>query len=184
MRVETILWRRLDGPGHDACRLTQTDHGYRLDGTSVFHHNGTPAQFRYRVLCDREWRTRRGLVNGWLGTASVAFSTRRTPEGVWTLNGVVVPGLQECVDVDFAFTPATNLSQIRRIALTVGQSADVPVAWLDVPAGTLGILRQRYERRTDTTYSYQAPLLDFTTLLHVRAPGFIERYPPLWEAES
>jgi hypothetical protein len=134
-------------------------------------------------LCDRDWRTRHGLVEGWLGTESVAFNTRRTTEGLWTLNDAVVPGLRECVDVDFGFTPATNLLQIRRIALAVGRSADVPVAWLDVPAGTLDLLRQRYERRTDGTYAYHAPRFDFATLLDVRASGFIERYPPLWEAE-
>lgn len=88
------------------------------------------------------------------------------------------------LDVDFGFTPATNLTQLRRIALRIGQSADVPVAWLDVAAGTLDVLHQRYERRSDTAYRYEAPRFDFTTTLDVRPSGFIERYPPLWEAEA
>jgi hypothetical protein len=32
----------------------------------------------------------------------------RTSGGVWTLNGVAVPGLESDVDLDFGFTPATT----------------------------------------------------------------------------
>jgi hypothetical protein len=95
-----------------------------------------------------------------------------------------VPNVQECVDLDLGFTPATNLSQLRRIALQVGQSADVPVAWLDAPFGSLEVLQQRYERRTDETYWYTAPQFDYAALLEVCAIGFVQLYPSRWKAET
>jgi hypothetical protein len=107
----------------------------------------------------------------------------RTNQGGWTLNSVAVPGLESCVDLDFSFTPATNLPQLRRIALAAGQTADVPVAWLDAAAGALTLLPQRYERRSGDTYWYQAPSLNYEGLLEVSSTGFIRRYPGLWEAE-
>jgi uncharacterized protein len=103
---------------------------------------------------------------------------------MWMVDGQVVPKLEECVDLDLGFTPATNLFQLRRIALAVGQAADVPVAWLDVPVGTLDRLHQRYERRTAETYWYEAARFDYFALLQVSAVGFVEKYPTLWEADS
>jgi hypothetical protein len=181
---ETILWRRLDTPGHDACRLDGNEAGWRLDGTAVFHDSGAPAVLDYSLVCDLAWRTQRGDVHGWLGERSVELVIERTAEGVWTLNDAVVPGLERCVDLDFGFTPATNLPQLRRAALALGQSADVPAAWLDVSAGALVELPQRYERRTRTTYWYEAPSVGYADLLEVGPTGFIRLYPGLWEAEG
>lgn len=183
MAVASILWRRLDTPGHDACRLEGSDAGWTLDGTAVFREDGVPARLTYRVACDLAWRTREGQVHGWLGEQSVEFHIARTAGGVWTLNGAVVSGLGDCVDLDLAFTPATNLLPLRRLALAEGQAADAPAAWLNVSAGTLEVLPQRYERRAEAAYWYEAPSGDYAALLEVTPTGFIRRYPGLWEAE-
>jgi uncharacterized protein len=182
--TDAILWRRLDADGHDACRLVQYHDGWRLDGAAVFQHDGMPACLAYQVDCDAGWRTRQGAVRGWLGTRPVDLVVVRTPAGAWTLAGQVVPGLDGCVDLDLGFTPATNLFQLRRVALQVGQAANVPVAWLDVTAGSLDMLEQRYERRTAGEYWYEAPRFDYAAFLEVSAAGFVTKYPALWEAVS
>ena len=180
----TILWHRLDSPGHDAGRLEPTTDGWRLDGTAVFRHAGAPACLAYRLTCDAAWRTREGAVRGWMGTRPIDVLVTRTAGGVWTLNGMPVEHLGDCVDLDFGFTPATNLCQLRRIALPIGGRAAVPVAWLDVSAGTLDVLHQTYERRTAETYGYEAPRFAYAALLAVDPSGFVRSYPRLWEAES
>ena len=183
MVVASMLWRRLDTPGHDACRLEGSDAGWRLDGTAVFRHDGGPAQLTYHVACDLSWSRQQGYIRGWLGVQPVEFTIARTAGGVWTLNGAVVPGLENCVDLDLGFTPATNLLHLRRLALAEGQAADAPAAWLDVSAGTLKVLPQRYERRVEAAYWYEAPTVNYAALLEVTPIGFIRRYPGLWEAE-
>jgi uncharacterized protein len=183
MTAILMLWRRLDTPGHEACRLEESDAGWQLEGTAVFLHDGVPAQLTYQVACDPAWCTQEGQVRGWLGGQSVEFTLVRTATGVWSLNGAVVPGLERLADLDLGFTPATNLPQLRRVALAQGQAVDVPVAWLDVVAGTLAVLPQRYERRTEATYWYEAPSVHYAGLLEVTSTGFIRRYPGLWEAE-
>lgn len=184
MAVAAILWRRLDTPGHDACYLDRNDIGWTLDGTAVFLQDGVPAQLAYHVDCDLEWHTRQGHVHGSLGVRTVDFAVVRTTAGAWTLNGAVLPGLESCVDLDLGFTPATNLLPVRRLALAEGQAAVAPAAWLDVLDGTLQLLPQRYERRSQLTYWYEASSIPFEALLDVAPIGFIRRYPGLWEAES
>lgn len=183
MQPDSILWRRLDTPGHDVCRLVDRGDVWRIEGASVFRHETGLAALVYEVECDREWRTREGVVSGWVASRGVDIRVTRNPAGVWTLNGQVVPGLQECVDLDLGFTPATNLTQLRRIALPVGHAVDVPVAWLDAPFGSMEVLTQRYERRAPSTYWYEAPRFDYAALLQVSTSGFVQLYPGLWEAE-
>lgn len=179
----TILWRRLDAPGHDACRLVRAAGGWRLEGTAVFRHQGEPARLGYGAECDGAWRSRRGEVRGWLGGRTVEHAIERTGAGEWTLDGAPVPGLGECLDLDLGFTPATNLLALRRLALAVGAAADAQAAWLDVAAGTLSPLPQRYQRRSETAYGYRAPRFGYAAVLEVDGDGFVRRYPDLWEAE-
>lgn len=182
--MPSILWRRIDSPGHDACRLARHDSGWRLEGAAVFSLDGRPVYLRYTAVCDASWQAQRGQVSGWIDDRSVEFVIERLAGGAWTLNGVGVPGLEHCLDLDFGFTPSTNLLQLRRLALADGQGADAPAAWLDASTGALALLAQRYERRSDRTYWYEAPRFGYAELLEVDAVGFVQRYPGLWEVEA
>jgi hypothetical protein len=177
------LWRRLDAPGHDACRLERRGPGWRLDGTAVFREDGVLARLDYEVTCDAAWVTQHGRVRGWLDARFVELTVARTDAGLWNFNGVTAPGLEGCADLDLGFTPATNALQLRRVALAKGQAAEVPVAWLDVSTGTLERLGQRYERRTEATYWYEAPRFAYAALLELAPSGFVRVYPGLWELE-
>jgi uncharacterized protein len=183
MTVGSILWRRLDSPGHDACRLLQNDSGWQIDGTAVFLLDGRPARLTYAAACDVSWRAQRGHVRGWIGDRTIELAIERTVAGTWTLNGQEVSGVRDCVDLDFGFTPSTNLLQLRRLALDRGQAANAPAVWLDVTTGTLDVLVQRYERRSETTYWYEASRFAYAALLEVDHTGFVRRYPGLWEVE-
>ena len=77
--------------------------------------------------------------------------------------------------------PATNLLQLRRVALRVGEAADIPVAWLDLPSGALDRL-DSIRQGVPRMYWYEAPRFRYSGLLQVSAAGFVERYPHLWEA--
>jgi hypothetical protein len=173
----------VDVPGHDACRLLQTGSGWRIEGVAVYRHETATACLGYRLDCDADWRTREGVVSGWLDDRSVEFEITCTVEREWTLNGRQVAAVHGSQDLDLGFTPATNLTQIRRIALGAGQSADVAVAWLDVDKGMLDRLAQRYERRDGTRYLYEAPRFQYRAELEVNETGFVTRYPSLWVEE-
>jgi uncharacterized protein len=181
--MASIFWRRLDAPGHDACRLEERDAAWVLEGTAVFRENAEPAALEYSVVCDLAWRTRYGQVRGWIGDRPVTLRIEHAEKGVWTVNGAPVRLPAACVDLDLGFTPATNLTQLRRLDLAPGQAADVDVAWWDLGAGTLEVLSQRYERRTAHTYWYESRRFDYRALLEVTPEGFVRRYPGLWEVD-
>lgn len=172
--IAVALWRRLDVPGHDCCRLD----GRLLEGTAVFQDERGPAYVRYTLACDDGWRSRYGRVEGWIGDDRFDLTVERAD--TWLLNGQPVPGLDHCLDLDYGFTPATNLAQLQRIALRIGDAADVPVAWLDPPSARLVLLPQRYEGRTETTYWYESPTAGYAAELALANSGFTLSYPGLW----
>src|SRR3954471_15098424 len=147
MTVASILWTRLDTPGHDACRLMEQHGGWALEGTAVFVKNGMPARLDYQIDCDASWRTRRGRVRGWIGARSLDLDIARTPAGGWTLNGDEVLRSSDCVDLDLGFTPATNLIALRRLDLPISQRMATRAAWLDEGSARLDVLEQVYERQ-------------------------------------
>jgi hypothetical protein len=177
--VATVLWRRLDVPGHDACRLVQTAGGHVLEGAAVFRDARGVAALRYEVACDRRWRSRRGRVTGWVAGRAVDAAIARTSRG-WTLGGDVVEGVADCLDLDFGFTPATNLFSLRRLALSVGERAAFPVAWFDAGARTLVRLPQVYERIGAHAYRYASPTVRYRAVLRFGPDGFVRSYPRLW----
>jgi uncharacterized protein len=172
-------WMRLDRPGRDAASLQPSDGGWLLRGAAAFDHEGGSAVVAYQVEVDARWETKRGVISGFLGDKTIAHVIRRDDAG-WRLNGRKVEGLEHLVDLDYGFTPATNVLQISRIALAPGQRADVPVVWFDFDSASLIELPQSYERRSEVSYWYEAPTVPYRALLEIAPNGFVQSYPGLW----
>jgi len=178
--TQTASWRRLDVAGRDTARLIETGDGWRLEGRAIFDHQGDEAHFDYALSLDANWRTRKGIVTGWIGERSIERIILHD-QGGWILDGRLQNGLGHCLDLDYGFTPATNLPQIRRLNLEIGQSADFTVAWLDDEAASLTELPQFYERISEHAYRYASPTGDYRAVLEMAPNGFVRVYPGLWE---
>lgn len=181
--AHTILWRRLDLPGHEHARVATQGAFWRLSGTAVFLHQRQPCRLDYFVACDPRWQTLSGKVSGWLGAEPVEIEYSVDSRRRWRLNGAEVPGVEGCLDADLNFSPSTNLLPIRRLNLEVGQEARVRAAWLRFPSFRFEPLEQVYRRVGPAAYRYESDGGRFTADLDVDGAGFVTRYAGLWEAE-
>lgn len=176
-----MLWRRMDGSGHDWARVSGTPAAPTLRGTSIFHEDGIPGRIDYRIRCDARWVTRSAQVLGWVGDRKVSLAIERSPSGSWRMDGREIPGVHGCDDLDLSFTPATNLLAIRRLDLAVGEEGEARAAWLVFPDMALSPLTQRFRRVGADRYAYHSDN-GFSTDLTVDGPGIVMEYPPLWTA--
>ncbi len=180
----SILWRRLDQPGHEsACLLFQAD-SWHLQGTAVFSHGQLPCRLDYHIVCDSTWHTRSGKVAGWVGNRLIEIKLIVTSDQRWLLNEKESREVAGCVDLDLNFSPSTNLLPIRRLNLAVGQEREVSAAWLRFPGFKLEPLSQLYKRIDETRYRYESDGGSFVTELSVNAEGFVTKYPNLWGTEE
>jgi hypothetical protein len=178
--VRAVLWRRLEGPGHDACRVVRGGIGWTVEGTAVFLEAGAPARLSYRVVCDDAWRTVTGRVSGWVGRARVGVRVARGDGDRWRVNGAAAAALDGLIDVDLGFTPATNTLAIRRMGMGLGERAETVSAWLDPAGWTVRPLRQHYERLSEGVFAYRSPDHGFRARLETDSFGLVTEYPPLW----
>src|SRR5688572_23303233 len=182
---ESILWRNIDMPGRDACRLfSGSDGQWHLSGAAVFSHEQQPCCLDYEVVSDVKWKTVRARVSGWVGKELVELELTVGPDLKWRMNGVEKPAVEGCIDVDLNFTPATNLLPLRRLNLAVNESAEVNAAWLRFPDFELQPLSQIYKRLDEFTYHYESEGGSFVSQLKVNAVGFVTDYAGLFVAES
>jgi uncharacterized protein len=181
--LASVLWRRIDPSGHDAVALRRSADGWELAGAALFTDERGPCRLEYSVACDDRWRTRRCTVTGSVGRTPVQLAIAAA-EGRWTLDGRYQPEVEGCVDLDLAFTPATNTLPIRRLGLEVGQSASVRAAWLPWPPAGLQLLEQQYRRTLPEVYRYESEGGRFVRDLVVHSSGLVTSYPGLWEAEA
>jgi uncharacterized protein len=180
--ADIMLWRRLDCPGHDFARLDADDHGWKLSGTAIFADEQL-CRLRYVVTCDSAWRTQSAQITGEIGGQEVDRRVSVDAERRWWLDGVECRACAGCDDIDLAFTPATNLLAVRRLALAQGAEAAVTAAWLAFPSLQLQPLPQRYRREAQSRYRYEAHDGTFVRTLDVDRAGFVTVYPGFWEAE-
>jgi len=184
MSNQSILWRRLDRPGHESARLFFQDARWHLAGTAVFAHNEQPCRLDYLIVCDPEWQTSSARVAGWVGNDIVELELSVDSARRWWCNGTECPAVTGCIDLDLNFSPSTNLLPIRRLNLAVGQEAQVTAAWMRFPSFALEPLEQRYRRRDVAIYRYESADGNFVAELEANAAGFVTRYPDFWQAEE
>lgn len=179
--LATAFWRRLDVPGHDAASLRQTEHGYALLGQSVFRDSDGPVALRYALELKADWSTVEGRITGFIGERQIDDHIVRTPKG-WTFNDRD-RGMADVLDLDLGFTPATNMIQLKRVALAVGESTTFDVAWLDAGAKDLERLAQTYRRADEVRYPYKSPQNGYRETIVLDRTGFAASYPDLWRME-
>ncbi|MDZ7344355.1 MAG: putative glycolipid-binding domain-containing protein [candidate division KSB1 bacterium] len=184
MKDSSILWRRLDQPGHESARLDFHQSRWHLTGTAVFAHQQQPCRLDYLVVCNSEWQTLSGKVAGWVGNNAVEIELSVDSAHRWQLNGTACPQVAGCIDLDLNFSPSTNLLPIRRLTLVIGEETEVKAAWLRFASFTLEPLSQRYRRIDAATYRYESAGGRFVADLQVNDIGFVTRYPNFWQVET
>src|SRR5262245_54697227 len=169
LTTQSILWRGIHWPGHEACRLFSQNAEWHLEGTAVFAHDHQPCRLSYLVVCEENWNTMRARVSGWVAETAVDIDLLVDREYRWRRNGIEQPTVTGCIDVDLNFSPSTNLLPIRRLNLAVGPAALVQAAWLKVPSFDLEPLSPVYSRIDESTYRYESGGGQFTADLSRKA---------------
>ena len=177
--VATAIWRRSDREGTDRCRLARTDEGWLLIGHARWTEDGAEMALDYAVRAAPDWTSLGADVSGMVGGTEIALRIDRA-EGFWRMNGDVLPD-DALPDLDFGFTPATNLLPLRRLDLGEGP-VSTSAAWLDLRPDRVRLTRldQSYTRRSDAEVDYASPAHGFGATLTVAPCGFVTDYPGLW----
>jgi hypothetical protein len=175
----TLIWKARKWPGIEHTDVRVDAEGVSADGAIIALVDGEPVRLQYQLECDPSWRPVRVSV---ALHGRPAVSLRRSGDRWYDGDDRERPDLAGCLDVDIALTPLTNTIPIRRLALEVGDSADIDVVYIH-PVTTVDISakRQRYTR-TQSGFTYESG--SFRADLLVDPDGFVIDYPGLWSLTS
>ena len=179
--LRTAVWRRLDQPSMELCRLAEDATNFLFAGHVITALQHVPRNVYYRVLCDRSWTTLRAKVLVQVGGDVEELDLRREADGRWRRGSAELRDVRDLSDIDLGFTPATNTLPIRRLALDVGDSADVTAAWVRFPDLVVEPLAQKYTRVGELTYRYESNGGRFRALIGVDDLGLVTSYERLFE---
>jgi uncharacterized protein len=179
--LRTVLWSRRDQVSFEYCQLEQMRDDFRLSGTVLTSHDGTPLRLEYMVLCDERWVTRSVRLSLMHDSASRDLTLVADDQRRWWHEGDELSAVAGCVDIDISLSPSTNTLPIRRLSLVRGERRDVTAAWVRFPEMTVEPLTQCYERTGDRLYRYSSGGGAFTADIEVDELGLVVRYPPFWE---
>lgn len=183
-KEQSIIWRRLDIPGHEFARINSNQSNHYIDGTAIFVYKSEFCKLDYSIKCNDAWRTKSAKVKGFVGEKLIDIEISVDEKSGWKLNGEEVSDVKDCVDIDLNFSPVTNTLPIRRLNLAIGESSTVQAAWLRFPGFQLEVLEQVYNRTDENKYNYESNGGSFKADLEVDAFGFVFNYANLWEIET
>lgn len=182
--IDSIIWRRLDVPGHEWAQGTADETESRLYGTAIFVYEGKRCCLEYLIECDADGETVTAEIVGEAGDDIIEIEISVDGDGNWTLDGQQIPAVKGCIDIDLNFSPATNTLPVRRLGLEVGESAEVSAAWLRFPGFKLEKLVQTYTRLSENTYRYESGDGAFKRDITVNEYGLVTEYPNYWMEEK
>lgn len=183
--LRDVLWRRLDEPSFEVCRLVELPDldgvAYSLQGVVLTVVDSRPYHVQYVVYCDRDWVTGGLHVHTTQGDVHRQLQLRRDTSGSWWRDDELLSEFDGLMDIDLSVTPSTNTLPIRRMGLSVGAAAPTDAVWVRFPELTLQRLAQRYTRVAELRYAYESAGGSFKADIDVDEQGVVVRYGQLWE---
>ncbi len=185
MIAREVIWSYPTGPGMEHMRLSREDAGYLADGLYVgCDENGAPYRLRYIVEIDGNWGMRSVKATLLLGETNGSSEIVLTVDesGAWRdADGGIVADLNGCHEADICATPFTNTLPIRRLNLSADESAEISVAYIQVPDLRVQPVRQRYTcirpfGPAGGQYRYEALFSTLSGDLSVDADGLVIDY--------
>jgi hypothetical protein len=167
--------------GFEVLFLRRKTDGYQFEGYSTAVENGNAWGIRYALTTDAGWSTRSAHVVGRSPEGADEVRLDGDGTGGWRVDGVEVPQLAGCLDVDLEASAFTNALPVHRLGLEVGQRADAPAAYVRALDFRVERLEQSYERLQDrgrqSHYDYVSPAFDFRAELVYDEFGLVLDYP-------
>ncbi len=186
MTGQDTIWTDPQGAGLEHLHLGKEDEGFLADAMFVGRSDDLPP-FRLHLLLrlSAEWRMEAATVRLLSGSSEGPRELSFTVNGGadWRdAEGRSISELNGCYEIDLATSAFTKSLPIRRLGLAAGESAEISVAYLDVPLMRVRPVRQRYSCIAPLgpdggLYRYEPLFRGNAHELQVDSDGLVTDYP-------
>jgi hypothetical protein len=176
-------WRHIGArDGFEVLVVDPADDGLRCEGHVAAVEDGVAWALQYSLVLDQSWATQTAHLTSLSENSRLACSLERSDDG-WVVDGLPMPELSGCLDVDLEASVFTNALPIHRLRLAPGDTVEAPAAYVRVPSLEVERLEQAYRRLPDEgerqRYDYRSPRFDYRAVLVYDEVGLVVDYPGL-----
>jgi uncharacterized protein len=181
-----ILWKGREYESLENCLVTISNEGSDIRSTIVGHYESTIYQVNYLIKTNALWETISVEIQARHSGQTQTIKFESDGKGRWKDNGKSLPQFDGCIEIDIPLTPFTNTLPINRLKLDVNQTELIRVIYMDLLAGEIKPVHQKYTRVSPFAYHYENVPNDFEANILVDELGLVVDYPTLFErlAES
>jgi hypothetical protein len=177
--MRELRWASEEGDGLEHLAFEANEDGFAVESVLVGQRDGNAYGLHYKVRCDAQWHTR----YAWLKIIGGGeLKLHGDGAGHWhDGHGLVLSGIEGCIDIDIAATPFTNTLPIRRLQLAEGERQPISVAYISTPDLKVTRAEQAYSCiGLNHEYRYESIFHHFTANLTVDEDGLVIDYPTLF----
>jgi hypothetical protein len=178
----SAAWRHIEAREGFETAFFNGDHtGFRCEGVTAAVEDGQAWAVRYSIVVDDQWRAIAASVWGRTDGREREVKISAIAAGRWERDGVEIPEVAGCLDIDLESSACTNTMPVHRLALAVGDTAPAPALYIRAADLAVERLEQVYARVADDgdriRYDYRAPAFNFAARLVYDRSGLIIDYP-------
>lgn len=179
--AESAVWSSLDIPTQGleyAWFKEQSAHGtiLRLDD------DGLPFQVTYRFTWNQSFILSDAVIETWKKNQKSTLTLNY--RGQWHNHTGALAGFDRCVDLDLWPTPLTNTFAIKRLNMSMGESREIEVLWIEAPSLRFKKVKQRYTRTKNDFYLFEDLDSGFKAEIQFDSDGLVLHYPNLFKRQT
>ncbi len=178
MAKRQYRWRPLDAAGFEILEIDEDRTGIHARGMMIGTWNEVTSGALYHIALNPDW-TFRALDLALLDDRKLAL---RADQGSWTDgDGVALPELDGCIDIDLSGSPFTNTPPIRRADFSPGVAQRFRTAFVALDRLAVMPREQIYTQADDNHFRFQSVTSGGESILIVDEDGFVISYPELYQ---
>jgi len=175
-----VLWLSATLQSAEHCIVRPGSRHATVTSTTLLPYGDVPARLDYTIATSPLWETLEVSIELSAGEYRQTVSLDHTNDG-WLVNGTPRADLDDCIDVDLGWTPATNMLPLRRAPINRLRSSLTTAAWVRFPELDVVPSDQKYTRLAGDRVRYQSSTLEAELI--VTPDGLVTTYGDgLWEA--
>lgn len=175
-----LLWTGREYYSLENCLVKSDKAGISVDSMIVGFYEDALYRVGYKIKMTPKWETLSFELITQVYDEQKVQRFESNGAGKWTSEGKPYPNFDGCIDIDIPITPFTNSLPIRRLELSIGETKEIQVAYLDILGKKFSPVRQKYHRLFGRQYKYENVPNDFEAVITVDQDCFVVDYPGLF----
>jgi hypothetical protein len=177
-----LVWTGLENATFEHCTIIRSPGNILVQSKIEGAVNNVHTVVEYELRLTNAWIVYDAELKVNLADQEQSVKLIHNKSGEWSDGELhILPGLEDCMDIDISVTPFTNTLPVKRLCFKPGESRELKMVYIDLPSFELKMSRQRYTWLGNNRFIYEGIDTGYRNEITFNPEGFVIQYPGLFE---